>query len=335
MTALVTLEQLRVFVAVAEQLHVTNAAFHLNMTQSAASASIAALENRCMVRLFNRVGRRIELTAEGVRFLIEAKAVLQRASEAELVLDELSDFRRGTLAIHAGQTIANYWLPAVLHRFRKNYPDIKTHVRIGNTSQVVSALLDGEAHIGMIAGDVEDANIEKWPVDTDRLLLVVGADYRAAVEADFSIDRFMSTPWVVRERGSSMRRDFETLLAGFGVDPSKVEIALELPSNEAVRQAVVENAGASIISNLLVDNEIRNGSLRQLKLSLPQRHFFILQHRERYRGRAVDALTDVIKAVNPSISGDNRKAAAVPADGRGSLRIRAISSTVRSAAGIR
>jgi DNA-binding transcriptional LysR family regulator len=309
MTALVTLEQLRVFVAVAEHLHVTNAAYQLNMTQSAASASIAALENRCAVRLFNRVGRRIELTDEGARFLVEAKAVLQRASEAELVLDDLSNFRRGTLTIHAGQTIANYWLPAVLHRFRKVYPDIKTEVRIGNTAQVVSAVLDGEAHIGMIAGDVDNASIDKWPVDTDRLLLVVGAGHPAARDVNFTVERFMTTPWIVREPGSSMRRDFEILLTGFGVDPAKVEIALELPSNEAVRQAVIENAGASIISNLLVDKEIRGGSLRQLNLSLPQRPFLVLQHRERYRSRTVDALIDIIKTINPSVSGRDHKTA--------------------------
>jgi DNA-binding transcriptional LysR family regulator len=309
MTALVTLEQLRVFVAVAEHLHVTNAAYQLNMTQSAASASIAALENRCAVRLFNRVGRRIELTDEGSRFLVEAKAVLQRASEAELVLDDLSNFRRGTLTIHAGQTIANYWLPAVLHRFRKVYPDIKTEVRIGNTAQVVSAVLDGEAHIGMIAGDVDNASIDKWPVDTDRLLLVVGAGHPAARDVNFTVERFMTTPWIVREPGSSMRRDFEILLTGFGVDPAKVEIALELPSNEAVRQAVIENAGASIISNLLVDKEIRGGSLRQLNLSLPQRPFLVLQHRERYRSRTVDALIDIIKTINPSVSGRDHKTA--------------------------
>ena len=308
-TALVTLEQLRVFVAVAKHLHVTNAAYHLNMTQSAASASIAALENRCAVRLFNRIGRRIELTAEGVRFLVEARAVLQRVSEAKLVLDELSDFRRGTVTIHAGQTIANYWLPAVLHRFRKIYPDIKIEVRIGNTAQVVSAILDGEAHIGMIAGDVDNASIEKWPVDTDRLLLVVGAQHSAARHANFTVERFMTTPWIVREPGSSMRRYFESLLTGFGVDPTKVEIALELPSNESVRQAVVDNAGASIISNLLVENELRNGSLRQLNLSLPQRQFLVLQHRERHRSRAVDALTDIIKAINLAVPGKGSKIA--------------------------
>ena len=83
-----TLEQLRVFVAVAEQQHVTRAADALNLTQSAASAAIAALESRHETKLFNRVGRGIELTDAGKLFLTEAKAVIARVVAAELALTE-------------------------------------------------------------------------------------------------------------------------------------------------------------------------------------------------------------------------------------------------------
>src|SRR3546814_5240325 len=90
-----TLEQLRIFVAVAERQHVTRAAAALNVTQSAASAAIAALEARHDIRLFNRVGRGIELTEAGRRFLDEARAVLARAADAEQILADFGDMRRG------------------------------------------------------------------------------------------------------------------------------------------------------------------------------------------------------------------------------------------------
>jgi len=80
-----TLEQLRIFVAVADSLHVTRAAQSLNITQSAASASIAALETRHGMRLFHRIGRRIELTEAGRSFLPEAKAVLARAASTRQI----------------------------------------------------------------------------------------------------------------------------------------------------------------------------------------------------------------------------------------------------------
>ena len=78
-----TLEQLRIFVAVAIREHVTQAARDLNLTQSATSAAVAALEARYQTKLFDRVGRRIVLTAAGRAFLVEAKAVLA-AYEAAL-----------------------------------------------------------------------------------------------------------------------------------------------------------------------------------------------------------------------------------------------------------
>src|SRR5271156_1303687 len=93
-----TLEQLRIFVAVAERRHVTRAARALNLAQSAASHAIAALEARLDTQLFDRVGRRIELTEAGRVFLAEARAVLARAEMAELALSEFGSLKRGTLS---------------------------------------------------------------------------------------------------------------------------------------------------------------------------------------------------------------------------------------------
>src|SRR5690242_17384260 len=101
-----TLEQLRIFVAVAERQHVTRAAEALNIAQSAASAAVVAIEAGYGVRLFDRVGRGIELTEAGRRFLVEAQAVLARAAAAELTLAELGGLVRGSLSVHASQTIA-------------------------------------------------------------------------------------------------------------------------------------------------------------------------------------------------------------------------------------
>src|SRR3984957_8603214 len=135
-----TLEQLRVFVAVAERQHVTRAAAMLNLAQSAVSAAIAALEARHGTKLFHRVGRGIELTEGGALFLAEARAVLARAESADLVLAELGGLKRGTLRVQASQTIASYWIPRHLVRFRRAHPGIDIRLAIGNTAQVAAAV---------------------------------------------------------------------------------------------------------------------------------------------------------------------------------------------------
>jgi DNA-binding transcriptional LysR family regulator len=86
---IMTLEQLRVFVEVAERLHMTQAAQALNLTQSAASAAVHALETRLDTPLFDRVGRRLELTDAGRVFLPEAKAILAKVLTAEQALADL------------------------------------------------------------------------------------------------------------------------------------------------------------------------------------------------------------------------------------------------------
>ena len=133
-----TLEQLRVFVAVAEREHVTRAAAELNLTQSATSAAIAALEARYATKLFNRIGRRIELTQAGRLFLVEARAVLARAAAAETVLAELAGLKRGSLSLAASQTVGNYWLPPLMHHYRERLsghrarPDHRQYGNRGN-----------------------------------------------------------------------------------------------------------------------------------------------------------------------------------------------------------
>src|ERR1700733_4140401 len=117
-----TRDQLRIFIAVAEREPLTRAAEALNLTPSAVSAAIHALETRYGVHLFHRIGRRIELSQTGRLFLVEAKATQRSARLAELALTELGGLQRGTLTIQASQTIASYWLPPFLVGFGAAHP---------------------------------------------------------------------------------------------------------------------------------------------------------------------------------------------------------------------
>ena len=147
-----TLNQLRIFLLVAERGHMTDAAKELHISQSGASAAIAALEREFGVKLFDRIGRRIELSEAGLRFLPEARAVLERASAARLVMENISQTVSGAVSIAASQTIANYWLPERLAAFHNTFPLVKLDVVPGNTQQVEQAVLDGQASIGLVEG---------------------------------------------------------------------------------------------------------------------------------------------------------------------------------------
>ncbi len=291
-----TLEQLRVFVAVAERQHVTRAAETLHLAQSAVSAAIAALEARHGAKLFHRVGRGIELTEAGGLFLVEARAVLARAEAAELVLSELGGLKRGTLAVQASQTIASYWLPRHLVAFRRAYPGIDIRLGVGNTAQVAAAVHEGSAELGFVEGSVEDPALTIGRVARDQLVVVVAPDHPWAAAEGVEPGDLAETEWVLREPGSGTRSVFEAALAGFGVDPAVLRIALELPSNEAVRAAVEAGLGATAISASVAAPSLESGLLHQLRLALPERDFNVLRHVERYRSSAADALLAMIIA---------------------------------------
>ncbi|MBL6459555.1 LysR family transcriptional regulator [Belnapia sp. T6] len=297
-----TLEQLRIFVAVAERQHVTRAAEALNIAQSAASAAVAAIETGHGVRLFDRVGRGIELTEAGRRFLVEARAVLARAAAAELILAELGGLVRGSLSVHASQTIASYWLPRHLVAFRRAHPGIEIRLAIGNTAQVAAAVHEGLAELGFVEGVVEDGQITSQAVATDQLVLVVAPDHPWVAASELTLkEAAEGGDWVLREPGSGTRSAFEAALAAAGVAPGSLRVALELPSNEAVRAAVEAGMGATVISASVAVPSLEAGLLHQVKLALPERAFHVLRHRERRLSRAAEALLALIGDTRPDI----------------------------------
>jgi DNA-binding transcriptional LysR family regulator len=288
----VTLEQLRVFVAVAERQHVTQAATALNLAQSAASAAIAALEAAHGTRLFNRVGRGIELTEAGRLFLVEARAVLARAEAAELVLAELGGLKRGMLSIHASQTISSYWLPRHLVAFHRAHPGIDIRLSIGNTAQVAAAILEGAAELGFVEGAIADAAFSVQRVARDKLVIVVGPEHPWVTAPPTSLAQLAESEWVLRESGSGTRSEFEQAIEGAGIT---LAAALQLPSNEAVRAAVEAGLGATAISASVAAPSLEAGLLHQVALELPDRDFCVLHHRQRALSRAAEALLALIR----------------------------------------
>ena len=291
-----TPEQLRIFVAVAESGHVTRAAGLLGMSQSAASAAIKALELGSGVQLFNRVGRAIELSPTGRRFLPEAKAVLERIAVARQVLENASQTIAGSIAIAASQTIASYWLPRRLAAFQEEHPAVRLDVSIGNTRQVENRVLDGTADLGLVEGRTESDILRRTRVDVDRLMLVVAQAHPEVAELSPGQPDLARLRWIVREGGSGTREVLQDLARRMEVAFDSLRIFLVLPSNEAIAQAVEAGAGATIISELVVVKAVAEGSLRHVPLTLPEREFAVISHRDRQPTLSQTALKSFLLA---------------------------------------
>ena len=291
-----TLEQLRIFAAVAECEHVTQAARSLNLTQSATSAAVAALESRYATKLFDRIGRRIALTEAGRLFFTEARAVLARAAAAERMLTELADLTRGSLELASSQTIANYWLPHAIQSYRARYPAIVVSTTIGNTESVSAKIHDGAAGLGFVEAEIDDPSLSVTPVAEDELVLVVPPEHPWTTRAPRMAEQLKLGPWVLREHGAGTRTVFETALSNFGLKSDDLNISLVLPSNESVRAAVEAGAGVTVISNRVAASSLRAGNIVRVKFPKLHRRFFAIRHKERYATRAEQAFLNLISS---------------------------------------
>ena len=287
-----TLEQLRIFVAVAERQHMTRAAQALNITQSAASAAIAALEARHDARLFDRVGRGLTLSEAGRAFLPEARAVLARAADAERLLDDLAGLKRGRIDIFASQTVGAYWLPPRLAAFGRAHPGIELHLAIGNTAQVTEAVLSGAVELGFVEGAVEAPRLERRQVGADRLAMVATPDHPLAQGRGFEVAALLDHRWARREAGSGTRSEFEQALRALGVESDALPCALVLASNEAILAAVTQGGLLAAVSELAARPLIASGALVAVGPELPPRPFDLVRHPDRRPSRAAAALLD-------------------------------------------
>lgn len=301
---MMTLEQLVVFVAVAEREHLTRAAEALHLTPSAVSSAIRKLEDFYSVTLFDRVGRGIVLTAEGRVFLDEARATLARVRSAERVLGELGGLERGALSVFASQTIASYWLPQVLMRFHARYPGIELRLSIGNTMAVAEAVAGGEAELGYIEGTLDNPLLAKRHLTDDALMVVVApghplADGRPVTPGELA----RQAAFVLREEGSGTRFEFEHAMAGFGIAPADLNVVMVLPSNEAVLSAVRSGHAATAISGAVAAPWLASGELKRVNFDLPSRAFQLLSHRERHLSKAASELVAFSLASQPAEPG--------------------------------
>ncbi len=292
-----TLEQLRIFVAVADREHVTRAARALSLTQSAVSGALAALEARHGVRLLDRVGRNVVLNAVGRAFLTEAKAVLARAAAAELALADMGALNRGRLSLHASQTIASYWLPRRLVAFRAQFPGVELDVNIGNTREAAQAVRDGAAELGFVEGEVADPALTQESVGSDQLVLLVRPDHPWAEAGELRPSDLLKGSWVLREVGSGTRASLEATIRADGADPGKLQVVLTLPSNEAVLAAAEAGAGATALSASVAAGALTRRAVVKARYRLPMRTYRLLRHKERYRTRAGDAFVELARTL--------------------------------------
>jgi DNA-binding transcriptional LysR family regulator len=290
-----TLEQLRIFLAVVEHLHFTRAAEALYITQPAVSAAIQSLETEYGVRLFHRVSRQIEITEAGMLLQVEARKILEQVALTERGLRELNNLQRGELKLGSSLTIGNYWLPDKISQFKLKYPGIFVKCILGNAEEISEGTATGQFDLGLVTGDIKPSLkscLEQEIVGRDRLQIVVGKYHPWFKRTEVSADELVTTNWVMRESGSGAQQIFLQALQNWGIEPNQLNVVLILSSSEMVKAVVESGVGAAAIPELMVIKELRLSTLHAVrivdhdgkKLEIVQ-PVWKLKHRQRFQTR--------------------------------------------------
>ncbi len=286
-------EQLRSFHAVATRGGFSRAAESLYLTQSTISMQVRALEKELGVRLFERLGRRVMLTAEGQSMLGYASRILSQAEAARREMAAFRGVETGELLVGASLTIGNYLLPELFGSFRRLHPGVRLVLDIAPTYRVAEQVASAALDLGLVEAEVSDQELETRPFRVDELVLIVPPGHRWAERGWVSVTDLPEEPFLEREPGSGTREIVQGRLAEQGVQVTPV---LELGSPEALKSAVRAGMGVAIVSRATVDLELQVGVLRVvpvrgLRLTRP---FLIVLHRGKHRSPVLSAFLELL-----------------------------------------
>lgn len=279
-----TLRQIQAFVAIARSENVSRAAESLALSQSAASAALAELEHQSVQPLFDRHGKRLRLNDQGSLLLPHAVELLDRAAEIEGLLR--GEHGLGRLRVGATLTIGNYLLPLIVSNFLQAHPESRVRLQVRNTAAIAEMLRHHEIDLGLMEGQVVDAELEAEPWVEDELVVFCAPGHPLAARGRAGVDEIARQPWILREHGSGTRETFDRALRHW---PGGIVPRLELEHTEAVKRAVESGLGLGCLSRLALRDAFRRGSL--VAVEVPEldlrRRFGFVWHRGKYHGAAM------------------------------------------------
>jgi len=279
-----TLKQLQVFLAVASHENVSLAADELAMSQSAASTSLKGLEHRFGLRLFDRIGKRLQLNDQGNTLRSKAAALIAGATELENSLLDASDI--GELKVGATLTIGNYLAIGIIAAFMKEHPTAKVNLNVQNTASIAAKVRNFELDIGLIEGELQEADLDVSYWREDELALFCAPDHPLATKNEIQDEDLLSADWIIREKGSGTRQAFDRAMTGI---LSNLKLRLELQHTEGIKRAVEAGLGIGCLSKITLAEAFKRGSL--VPLACPHRNwtrqFYFILRRQKFLSHGV------------------------------------------------
>ena len=289
--------KLKVFCTVAETKSFSKASEIIHLTQPAVSLQVQALEEIYETKLFDRSGGTVTLTPAGELLYNYAKDILGLYAAVKKDISAMVGLVKGSLSLGASSTIGNYLLPSVIVAFRKNHPRIRMNLIVSNTKMIVEKLLAGEIDLGLVEGDVTKHKLVVEKLISDELVLIMSPDHAWTRRKNISVSELPKEPFIMREKGSGTRQMIEKRLEENKVAPNSLTVSLYLGSTEAIKIAVEDGLGISIISAWAARKELKAGTLiaATFKDAKFLRQFSLIQRKNTFASHTQEEFLQFLK----------------------------------------
>lgn len=289
-----TLDQLRILRAIASEGSFKKAADSLYVTQPAVSLQIQNLEKQLDVALFDRGGRKAQLTEAGHLLLSYCDRILSQCQEACRALDDLHNLKGGSLIVGASQTTGTYLMPRMIGLFRQKYPDVSVQLQVHSTRRTAWGVANGQVDLAIIGGELPaDLNdlLQVVPYANDELALVLPPKHPLSRLPELTKEDLYRLGFVCLDAQSTTRKMVDQLLLRSKLDVGRLKIEMELNSFEAIKNAVQSGLGAAFLPVVSIERELASGSLHRPQVSDLQvrRQLKLISHPARYCSRAAEA----------------------------------------------
>lgn len=305
-----SLDQLRILKAIADEGSFKRAADSLFVSQPAISLQIQNLEKQLAVPLFDRGGRKAQLTEAGNLLLAYGEKIITLCQETCRAIEDLQNLQGGTLIVGASQTTGTYLLPRMIGSFHQKYPYVSVQLQVHSTRRTSWAVANGQVDLAIVGGEVPlelQEVLEIIPYTEDELALILPSNHPLAEQETIVKEDLYKLNYITLDSQSTIRKVLDQVLTRCNINTSELKIEMELNSIEAIKNAVQSGLGASFVSVTAIEKELKMGILHRAYIQDVEirRTLSVIVNSNRYRSKASEAF---IKEILPQFCSENHLA---------------------------
>jgi DNA-binding transcriptional LysR family regulator len=294
-----TLDQLRILKAIAAEGSFKRAADSLYVSQPAVSLQVQNLERQLSVPLFDRGGRRAQLTEAGHLLLSYGDRILALCQETCRAIEDLQNLQGGTLIIGASQTTGTYLMPKLIGLFRQRYPDVNVQLHVHSTRRTCWSVVNGQVDLAIIGGEVPlelQSALDTSLYAEDELALILPMFHPLAQKQIIQREDLYKLSFIALDAQSTIRKVIDQILTRGNIDPRLLRIEMELNSIEAIKNAVQSGLGTAFVSISAIEKELKLGVLKRVAIEnvVIKRPLSLILNPNRYRSKASEIFIEEI-----------------------------------------